>query len=47
MQAASGLADDELKALALEQPNVRAHIDGHEIVKVIVIPGRLVNIVVR
>ncbi len=47
VQAASGLTDEELEALALEQPNVRAHVDGHEIVKVIVIPGRLVNIVVR
>ena len=47
VQAASGLTDDELGALALMQPNVRAHVDGHEIAKVIVIPGRLVNIVVR
>jgi leucyl-tRNA synthetase len=38
---------DELKALALAAPNVRAHVDGHEIVKEIVVPGKLVNIVVR
>jgi leucyl-tRNA synthetase len=47
VRSASGLTDDELEALALMQPNVRAHVDGHEIAKVIVIPGRLVNIVVR
>jgi leucyl-tRNA synthetase len=38
---------DDLKALALAAPNVRAHVDGHEIVKEIVVPGKLVNIVVR
>jgi len=37
--------EDELKALALAAPNVRAHVDGHEIAKVVVVPGRLVNIV--
>jgi leucyl-tRNA synthetase len=47
VRAASGLTDAELEALALMQPNVRAHVDGHEIVKVIVVSGRLVNIVVR
>jgi len=28
-------------------PNVQAHVDGHEIVKEIVVPGKLVNLVVR
>ena len=28
-------------------PNVRAHLDGKEIVKEIVVPGKLVNLVVR
>jgi leucyl-tRNA synthetase len=38
---------EELKALARELPNVQAHVDGHEVVKEIVVPGKLVNIVVR
>ena len=38
---------DELEALARQAPNVRAHVDGHEVVKVVVVPGKLVNIVVR
>jgi leucyl-tRNA synthetase len=38
---------EQLEALAREAPNVRAHIDGHEIVKTIVVPGKLVNFVVR
>jgi leucyl-tRNA synthetase len=47
VQVPTGLGKQELEAIALAQPNVRAHIDGHEIAKVIVIPGRLVNVVVR
>ena len=38
---------DELKALCLAAPNVQAHIDGLEVVKEIVVPGKLVNLVVR
>ena len=29
-----------------QAPNVRAHVDGHEVVKVVVVPGKLVNVVV-
>ena len=47
VQARPDLGEAELEALALAQPNVRAHVEGREIVKVIVIPGRLVNVVVR
>jgi leucyl-tRNA synthetase len=38
---------EELEALARAQANVQAHLDGHEVVKVIVVPGKLVNLVVR
>ncbi len=38
---------DVLETLALEAPGVQAYTAGHEIVKVIVVPGKLVNIVVR
>ena len=47
VQAPTDAERDALEALALAAPNVRAHVDGHEIVKVIVVPGKLVNIVVR
>jgi leucyl-tRNA synthetase len=43
----TGLGEEELKQLALAQPNVRAHTDGHEVAKVIVVAGKLVNVVVR
>ncbi|MFZ1153668.1 MAG: leucine--tRNA ligase [Solirubrobacteraceae bacterium] len=47
VQAPSDASAEELKALCLAAPNVQAHLDGHEIVKEIVVPGRLVNLVVR
>jgi len=47
VQAASGATPDELKELCHAAPNVRAHVDGKEIVKEIVVPGKLVNLVVR
>jgi len=46
VQAASGMGEEELKQLALAAPNVREHIKGREITKLIVVPGKLVNIVV-
>ena len=30
-----------------ERPRIQAHVDGREVVKVVVVPGKLVNIVVR
>ena len=47
VQAPSDAGEAELKALCLAAPNVQAHLEGHEIVKEIVVPGRLVNLVVR
>ena len=47
VQAASGASPEELKELCKATPNVQAHLDGKEIVKEIVVPGKLVNLVVR
>ncbi len=47
VQASSDAGEEELKALCLAAPNVLTHIEGREIVKEIVVPGRLVNLVVR
>lgn len=43
----SGLSDEEIKATALEDEKVKELTEGKTIVKVIVIKGRLVNIVVK
>ena len=47
VQAASGAGPEELKELCRRAPNVQAHLDGKQIVKEIVVPGKLVNLVVR
>lgn len=39
--------EDEIKEKALNEENVKKHVEGKEIVKVIVIKGRIVNIVVK
>jgi leucyl-tRNA synthetase len=45
--AATGASEAELLELAKASENVRRHLDGHEIVKEVVVPGKLVNLVVR
>ncbi len=43
----TNITADEQAKIAKEQENMKKYIDGHEIVKEIVIPGRIVNIVVK
>lgn len=45
--APSDASKERLEELARAAPNVLAHLDGRDVVKVIVVPGKLVNIVVR
>jgi leucyl-tRNA synthetase len=45
--AAPDVSEEDLRTSALADERVRALIDGHEVVKVIVVPRRLVNIVIR
>ncbi len=45
--ASTGAARDELEQLCLQARGVRSRIDGREIAKVIVVPDKLVNVVVR
>ena len=47
VQAPADATPEELKALCLRRPQREAHLDGREIVKEIVVPGKLVNLVVR
>jgi leucyl-tRNA synthetase len=42
-----GLPREELQSLAADRPKVQAHIDGQTVVKVVVVPDKLVNFVVR
>ncbi len=47
VQAPSGAGEAELIELCRRAPNVIAHLDGKQIVKEIVVAGKLVNLVVR
>jgi leucyl-tRNA synthetase len=40
-------SEDEMKRKALADPKVEEHTRGKEIVKVVVVPGRLVSVVVK
>jgi len=46
MTAPAGISDDEMKARALECENARKFIGDKDIRKVIVVPGKLVNLVI-
>jgi leucyl-tRNA synthetase len=43
----SGTAEEAIKRVALERPNVRRHLDGKQVVKEVMVPGKLVNFVVK
>jgi leucyl-tRNA synthetase len=47
VQAPATASQEELEALARERPNVVAHIGGKQVLKVVVVPAKLVNFVVR
>jgi leucyl-tRNA synthetase len=47
VEAAVDASEEELARLAREQDAVRRHLDGRDVVREIVIPGKLVNLVVR
>jgi leucyl-tRNA synthetase len=46
VQVARDMPEAEVKAMALAVPNVAKHIEGKTVRKVIVVPGKIVNIVV-
>ena len=47
IEVEDGLTQDEMKQVALNSPKIKANIDGKTVVKTIVVPGKLVNIVVK
>jgi leucyl-tRNA synthetase len=47
VSAPTGAPREELERLCLETRGVQSHLDGHEIAKVVVVPDKLVNVVVR
>lgn len=47
IQVAKDADEEAVKTLAFEQENVKAHTDGKNIVKIIVVKNKIVNIVIR
>ena len=47
IQASPTASREELEELARGRPNVQAHIVGKQVMKVVVVPAKLVNFVVR
>ncbi len=47
LEVDEGLSQDELKQAAMESPKIKELISGHDIIKVIVVPKKLVNIVIK
>jgi leucyl-tRNA synthetase len=45
VSVAPDAGEEEIKRTALAQENVRRHVEGREIKKVVVVPGKLVNVV--
>ena len=47
LSVAPDISKEDLEKLAQASPKVQAHLNGQAIVKTIVVPGKLVNLVVR
>ena len=47
IDAASDASEEDLIALARDSDKVQSHLDGKEVVKEVVVPGKLVNLVVK
>jgi leucyl-tRNA synthetase len=47
LSVAPDISQEELERMAHESPKVQAHVNGLAIVKTIVVPGKLVNVVVK
>mgnify|MGYP001654052515 FL=1 len=46
-EIAPNSSEDELKSAALERESVKKFVEGHDIVKCVVVPGKLVSIVIK
>jgi leucyl-tRNA synthetase len=47
VQAPASASEEELVALCRAAPNVQRNLDGRDVIKEVVVPGRLVNVVAR
>ena len=47
IQVDTGISDEELKSLSLNEPRIQEWIQDKDIKKIIIVPKKLVNIVVK
>ena len=47
IEVATNSSNSEIEKIALESEKIKTHIDGLTVIKVVVVPKKLVNIVVR
>ena len=47
IQVYTGISDEELKSLSLNEPRIQEWIQDKDIKKIIIVPKKLVNIVVK
>ena len=47
INVAADASREDIEAAALEEPNVAAHIEGKTVAKIIVVPGKMVNVVAK
>ncbi|CAI38257.1 leucine--tRNA ligase [Corynebacterium jeikeium] len=47
INVAADASREDIEAAALEEPNVASHIEGKTVAKIIVVPGKMVNIVAK
>ena len=47
INVATDASREDIEAAALEEPNVASHIEGKTVAKIIVVPGKMVNIVAK
>jgi leucyl-tRNA synthetase len=47
VQVPSGADEEAHKTVALSDPAVKPHIDGKTLLKAVIVPGRLINLVVK
>jgi leucyl-tRNA synthetase len=47
IRVAVGTSEEEIRRLALADSSVGQHLNGREVVRVIIVPQKLVNIVIK
>jgi leucyl-tRNA synthetase len=47
IKTARGTSVEKMKEMALESPKIKTWVEGREIIKVITVPDKLVNIVIK